>query len=181
MRQHFLKMRPGQTQARMQAAGFGYDATYGFSDRNGFRLGVADVVQGWDARAAAATTLDEVPLHWMDRAQSKYQGIEDPQAWIDEAADLAERCRAMGGLWVGLWHPNLTAPLGFPDAPAAYAELLRRIVDDANPPAVDTLERLVAWRRRRRAARARRIGPNGTVEWEGLPASIEDQEGRAIA
>ena len=105
---------------------------------------MADVVQGWDARAAAATTLDEVPLHWMDRAQSKYQGIEDPQAWIDEAADLAERCRAMGGLWVGLWHPNLTAPLGFPDAPAAYAELLRRIVDDANPPAVDTLERLVA-------------------------------------
>jgi hypothetical protein len=180
VRQHFLKMRPGQTQSRMQAAGFTYDATYGFSDRNGFRLGVADVAQGWDARSGAATMLDEVPLHWMDRVQSKYQGVEDPQAWIDEAVDLAERCRAVGGLWVGLWHPNLTGPLGFPDAPGAYAELLRRIVEDPNPPAVDTLERLVAWRRRRRAARARRVGANGAVEWEGLKAPLEDQEGRAV-
>lgn len=179
VRQHFLKMRPGETQARMQAAGFTYDATYGFSDRNGFRLGVADVVPGWDARAGAVTALDEVPLHWMDRAQSKYQGIEDPQAWIDEAVDLAERCKAVGGLWVGLWHPNLTAPLGYPDAPDAYAELLHRIVDDATPPAVETLERLVDWRRRRRAARARTVRENGTVEWESVSAPLEDQEGRA--
>ena len=181
VRQHFLKMRPGLTQRRMEAAGFTYDATYGFSDRNGFRLGVADVVRGWDAGAGAATGLDEVPLHWMDRAQSKYQGIEDPDAWIDDAADLAERCRTLGGLWVGLWHPNLTAPLGFPGAPAAYAALVRRIVDDPIPPAVDTLERLVDWRRRRRAARARGVGADGAVEWEGVPAPLEDQEGRAIA
>jgi hypothetical protein len=180
VRQHFLKMRPGATQSRMQAAGFTYDATYGFSDRNGFRLGVADVVRGWDARTGTVLALDEVPLHWMDRAQSKYQGIEDPQAWIDEAVDLAERCRAVGGLWVGLWHPNLTAPLGFPDAPEAYAELLRRIVSDSNPPVVDRLERLVDWRRERRAARARRVGTNGAVEWEGVPAPLEDQEGRPV-
>ena len=181
VRQHFLKMRPGQTQARMQAAGFSYDATYGFSDRNGFRLGVADVVRGWDARAGAVTALDEVPLHWMDRAQSKYQRVEDPQAWIDEAADLAERCKAVGGLWVGLWHPNLTGPLGFPGAPEAYAELLTRIVGDPTPPVVDTLERLVDWRRQRRLARARTVRENGMVEWLGVPAPIEDQEGRAIA
>ncbi|HKV72175.1 MAG TPA: hypothetical protein VJN62_13050 [Gemmatimonadales bacterium] len=181
VRQHFLKMRPGATQTRMRQAGFTYDATYGFSDRNGFRLGVADVVQGWDARANTTTGLDEVPLHWMDRAQSKYQGIENPDVWIDDAVDLAERCRAVGGLWVGLWHPNLTEPLGFPDAPAAYAELLQRIVDDPNPPAVETLGKLLEWRRRRRGARARRVGANGAVEWVDLPAPLEDQEGKAIA
>ena len=181
VRQHFLKMRPGRTQTGMQEAGFAYDATYGFSDRNGFRLGVADVVQGWDARSNTVTALDEVPLHWMDRAQSKYQGIEAPEAWIDDAMDLAERCRTLGGLWVGLWHPNLTTPLGFPDAPAAYATLLHRIVEDPNPPAVDTLGRLLEWRRRRRGARARRVGANGAVEWVDLPAPLEDQEGKAIA
>lgn len=181
VRQHFLKMRPGRTQAGMQRAGFAYDATYGFSDRNGFRLGVADVVRGWDARANTVTALDEVPLHWMDRAQSKYQGIEHPGAWIDDAMDLAQRCRALGGLWVGLWHPNLTGPLGFPDAPAAYVDLLQRIVEDPNPPAIDTLGKLLEWRRRRRGARARRVGANGVVEWADLPAPLEDQEGKAIA
>jgi hypothetical protein len=180
VRQHFLKMRPGLTQKHMREAGFVYDATYGFPDRNGFRLGVADVVGGWDARAGQPTSLDEVPLHWMDRAQSKYQGIEDPRAWVADALELAARCRDVGGLWVGLWHPNLTAALGFPDAPAAYAELLGAIVEDRNRPAVDTLEQLVAWRRRRRAARARRVAPDGTVEWESPPVPLEDAEGKPI-
>lgn len=181
VRQHFLKMRPGLTQRAMLGAGFSYDATYGFADRNGFRLGVADMVSGWDARAGAPTTLEEVPLHWMDRAQSKYQGVEDPEVWIDDALDLAERCRALGGLWVGLWHPNLTGPLGFPDAPAAYAELLRRIMEGSNPPAVETLAKLLEWRRRRRAARASRVEANGAVVWKELSAPLEDQEGKAIA
>ena len=180
VRQHFLKMRPGATQARMRDAGFTYDATFGFSARNGFRLGVADVVAGWDAARGEATALDEVPLHWMDRAQSKYQGIENPRAWTEDALQLARRCQDVGGLWVGLWHPNLTGPLGYPGAPEAYAELLRTIANDPVRPAVDTLERLVAWRRRRRAARARRVTADGGVEWASPPMPLEDAEGRPI-
>ena len=38
--------------------------------------------------------------------------------------ELAERSRAVNGLWVGIWHPNLTPALGFPGAPAAYARLV---------------------------------------------------------
>ncbi|HWH02279.1 MAG TPA: hypothetical protein VN674_01210 [Gemmatimonadales bacterium] len=180
IRQHFLKMRPGVTQRPMREAGFAYDATYGFPDRNGFRLGVADIVAGWDAQDGQSTSLDEVPLHWMDRAQSKYQGIEDPQAWVADALELASQCKQVEGLWVGLWHPNLTPALGYPDAPAAYAELLGAIVEDPNRPHVDTLEQLVAWRRRRRAARARRVAGDGTVEWESPPVPLEDAEGRPI-
>lgn len=182
VRQHFLKMRPGATQTRMVAAGFSYDATYGFADRNGFRLGVTDIVGGWDARLGMPAALDEVPLHWMDRAQSKYQGIEDPKEWVEDALQLAGWCRRTQGVWVGLWHPNLTAPLGFPDAPAAYAELVRSIVASAERPAVDTLEHLVAWRRRRRVVRARRVGANGAVEWGGgsAPVPLEDAKGRPV-
>ena len=54
VRQHFLRMRPGANPAHMVAAGFEYDATWGFADRNGFRLGVADLVPAWDARRADA-------------------------------------------------------------------------------------------------------------------------------
>ena len=37
------------TLQQIKDAGFLYDSTYGFADRNGFRLGVADVVPLWDA------------------------------------------------------------------------------------------------------------------------------------
>ena len=183
VRQHYLRMRPGATQQHMAGAGFTYDATYGFPDRNGFRLGVADVVPGWDETGQRVVALDEVPLIWMDRAQSKYQGIEDPARWVDDALELAAAARAVDGLWVGLWHPNLTPALGYPGAPPAY----RRLVDGvmAERPYVASLEGLVAWRGLRRSVRGR-LTANGQVTPVG-PATrdfdvvIEDADGRAVA
>jgi len=150
VRQHFLRMRPGLTQREMRHASFSYDATYGYSDRNGFRLGVADVVPGWDEATGATSGLEEVPLVWMDRAQSKYQGIEDPERWVEDALALATMCRDLGGLWVGLWHPNLTAPLGYPGALDAYEKLIDGLL--AADPYVATAGTAVRWRRHRRSA-----------------------------
>jgi hypothetical protein len=157
VRQHYLRMWPGKTQRAMRWAGFSYDATYGFADRNGFRLGVADIVPAWDVSG-----LDEVPLIWMDRALSKYRGIEDPFVWVDDALELAAAARAVDGLWVGLWHCNLTPPLGYPGAPEAYGRLLTEIT--RREPYIATLDRLVAWRRARRLVRARSVAPDGRVE-----------------
>ena len=154
VRQHYLRMWPGPTQRAMRTAGFTYDATFGFPDRNGFRLGSADIVP-----SSFVEGLDEVPLVWMDRALSKYRGIEDPNAWVDDALELAATARAVQGLWVGLWHCNLTPPLGYPDAPAAYRRLLAEIMRES--PYVATLDRLVAWRRARRAVRATAVAPDG--------------------
>ncbi|HEY6808781.1 MAG TPA: hypothetical protein VI160_08325 [Gemmatimonadales bacterium] len=179
VRQHFLKMRPGTTQLAMREAGFSYDATFGFPDRNGFRLGVADVVPAWDAASDTAPSLTEVPLHWMDRAQSKYQHVEDPGAWIADAEELAGAARAVDGLWVGLWHPNLTPALGFPGAPAAYARLLSALLERPDRPHVAPLAELVAWRGARRNARARRVAEQGTVEFAGGSVPLEDPSGAA--
>jgi hypothetical protein len=187
VRQHFLRMRPGATQRAMVAAGFRYDATYGFPDRNGFRLGVADVVPAWDAEHQRTEPLDEVPLHWMDRALSKYRGVENPDAWVDDALELAERCREVEGLWVGLWHPNLTPALGFPGAPEAYERLARTIV--GGDPYIAPASRMAAWRAVRRSVRAERIAPDGSVitrlrtasdaTTEPTPAiALEDSAGR---
>lgn len=169
IRQHFVKLRPGTTHLEMAAAGFEYDATMGFSDRNGFRLGVADVVPSWiDARQKAEGP-DLLPFAWMDRTLSKYSGVEDPQAWIADGLDLAARCRDAEGAWAGIWHPNLVPPLGFPGAPEAYAALLEGLARDR--PWFATHAEICAWRRARRSARAVAIDPAGGVAAEStVPA-----------
>jgi hypothetical protein len=181
VRQHYLRMRPGATQRWMAGAGFAYDATYGFPDRNAFRLGVIDVVPAWDAVAQRSLPLDEVPLLWMDRAQSKYQGVEDPDQWIADAMALADVSRRAEGLWVGLWHPNLTTALGFPGAPAAYERLVAALTVER--PYIAPLHRVVEWRALRRAVRARELEPDGQVTLVGPAARgfdvlLEDADGR---
>ena len=60
------------------------------------------------------------PLIWMDRALSKYAGVEEAGRWIDDGLELARECKAVEGAWVGLWHPNTTEALGFPGAEPAF-------------------------------------------------------------
>jgi hypothetical protein len=162
VRQHFLRMQPGKTLQGMAAAGFRYDTTFGFPDRNGFRLGVGDVVRAWDGAAERALEIDEAPVIWMDRALSKYAGVENPEEWIAEGEALAKTCREVEGLWVGVWHPNLTPALGFPDAPAAFASLLDRLL--AADPYIAPLGSLVEWRARRRNAVVKGIRADGTPD-----------------
>lgn len=159
VRQHFLRLRPGITARGMADAGFRYDTSWGFPDRNGFRLGAADVIPAWDGEGERPLELQEAPVTWMDRALSKYRGIEDPGAWIQEGLSLARTCREVEGLWVGVWHPNLTEALGFPGAPAAFARLLDGLLADA--PCMAPLGRLVEWRIARRSVRVRGILPDG--------------------
>jgi hypothetical protein len=183
IRQHYVRIHPGVTERAMVDAGFVYDTTFGFPDRNGFRLGVADVVPRWDAARNQPIAIDEVPFTWMDRALSKYRGVESPAAWSDDALQLAASARAVGGLWVGLWHPNLTPALGFPDAPPAYEATIAGVL--AESPFVAPLDTLVQWRRARRAVRATAIAADGSVAATAAVAepppfqlSLEDAAGR---
>jgi hypothetical protein len=161
VRQHFLRMHPGRTQQIMVEAGFDYDATWGFADRNGFRLGVADVVPAWDAAGETALPLDLVPLVWMDRALSKYAGVEEAGRWIEDARELARECKAVEGVWSGLWHPNTMEALGFPGAEPAFVSLLQALADDR--PFFGSAQKIVQWRRFRRSVRAARVSADGRV------------------
>ena len=152
VRQHYLRMRPGRTQRCMEDAGFAYDATFGFPDLNGFRLGTADVVTHFDAERGPSDSFDHVPLVWMDRTLSKYQRIEEPARWIDDAAQLAQICADVEGLWVGLWHTNVVTSLGYPDGERAYRALIQMLRE--RRPYIAPLADIVDWRRRRRRARA---------------------------
>ncbi len=177
-RQHVLRMRPGVTQRAMVKAGFDYDATWGFADRNGFRLGVADVLPAWDASRESPMPLDLVPLIWMDRPSS---GGEVPQSWIQDGLELARECRAVEGAWVGLWHPNLTEALGFPGAEPAFVRLLETLASDR--PYFASARKIVEWRRFRRSVRATRISADGRVTLTALAGhpivAVEDAAGNA--
>lgn len=190
VRQHYLRMRPGASQRAMSAAGFAYDSTFGFSDRNGFRLGVADVLPAWldsgegEWGSGEPAGIEEVPFTWMDRALSKYQGVESPQAWVEDAIELAGACRAVDGLWTGIWHPNLTAPLGFPGAQEAFRTLLSSLMRES--PFAAPMSDLVSWRRVRREARARALRADGSVVLDTpsaspWPLALEDRDGLLVA
>ena len=178
-RQSFLRMRPGPTQRAIAKAGFDYDATWGFADRNGFRLGVADVVPAWDAAREAVMPLDLVPLAWIDRARNAHGGVEETQRWIEDGLELARASRAVEGAWVGLWHPNLTEALGFPGAEPAFVQLLQTLANDR--PYFASARKVVEWRRFRRSVRASRISADGRVVLTAMPGhptvTIEDQAG----
>lgn len=183
VRQHFLAIHPGATHAHMAAAGFGYDATMGFYDRSGFRLGVADTVPMPTPSSDSGDEFELVPLVWMDRAASKYRGVERPQAWVEEAVSRAATCRQVGGLFTALWHPNLTAALGFPDADGAFGELIARL--QIGEPWFAPLGEIVEWRRARRAVLARSVSEGRPqMSWRPLPfagyLALEDATGKPV-
>jgi peptidoglycan/xylan/chitin deacetylase (PgdA/CDA1 family) len=197
VRQHYLRLRPGTTYRDMSDVGFQFDSTAGFADRNGFRLGVADVLPMWHEASGRALPLDEIPFTWMDRALSKYRGVEDPAEWVRDALVLADRVREVDGLWVGIWHPNLTAALGFPGALHAYEDLVAALLN--RDPWMPTLSEAVAWRRARRSVRAVGLDASGDVRLaatddgtaphaphalhalHALHVTLEDAGGRPIA
>jgi hypothetical protein len=184
VRQHYLRLRAATTYRAMADSGFAFDSTAGFADRNGFRLGVADVLPMWSDAERSALPLDEVPFTWMDRALSKYRGEEDPAAWIRDALALADRAREVDGLWVGIWHPNLTTALGFPGALHAYESLVAALVN--RHPWMPTMSEMVRWRRARRAARAVGIDAAGGIRLahggeQGPRVTLEDADGRPLA
>jgi len=182
VRQHFVRLRPGGTHLEMAEAGFVYDASMGFADRNGFRLGLADVVPAWSAVRGESIGLDLVPFAWMDRTLSKYSGIENPETWIADGLELAGRCRAVEGLWAGIWHPNLVPALGFPDGLEAYESLLRGLARER--PWFATHQQLVQWRRARRAARAVGVDAQGRVSARaphgGAHLQLESPDGTSL-
>lgn len=183
IRQHFLRMRPGATHRAMRDAGFAYDSTFGYPDRNGFRLGAANVVPVWDGTTGRPSSLEEAPLTWMDRALSKYRGIEIPARWVDEGLELARSAESEEGLWVGLWHPNLTRPLGFPGAPAEFRRLVESV--QSHRPYIAPLHHIIEWRKARRTLIARGVSSQGVPVLASTapgawPVVLEDGRGNAL-
>ena len=122
LRFHYLMFRHGITCAAAAEAGLRYDASRGFSDRAGFRDGMASPwfpLEGSD--------LVELPLHCMDRL---FQHASDPETAAAEVLEAYRLARAAGGMFSFLLHPGCLDPLEIPGLAALYGELLSRARDD---------------------------------------------------
>lgn len=123
LRFHYLMFRRGSTYTAVAEAGLRYDASRGFSDRAGFRDGMA---APWFP-LAEASDLVEVPLHCMD---GLFRYASDPETAAAEVLEAYRLARAAGGLFSFLLHPGCLDPLEIPGLEAFYRKLLSRARDD---------------------------------------------------
>ena len=123
LRFHYLMFRRGSTYAAAAAAGLRYDASRGFSDRAGFRDGMA---APWFP-FPGGSDLVELPLHCMDGLFLHAAEAETAAGEVMEAYRLAG---AAGGMFSFLLHPGCLDPLEIPGLDAFYRKLLRRARED---------------------------------------------------
>ncbi|MDK2972598.1 MAG: hypothetical protein PWP23_2353 [Candidatus Sumerlaeota bacterium] len=123
-RAHYLRTTTPRDAALWSRAGIRLDATPGFAEREGFRLGTAFPVMVPRAETGTGQSLVSVPLHAMDVTLRYHRQLAPAEAWR-AALNVLRETRRVGGLAVLLWHPhNLDARLwrGWEEMPF---ELLR--------------------------------------------------------
>lgn len=102
-RQHFLCFETTKTPMIWEQSGIQYDSTLGYPDREGFRCGTAISYPLYDLIADRPLTVIERPLIVMDATLKDYRGLSKEEA-LASMKRLFDRCFAVGGDYVMLWH-----------------------------------------------------------------------------
>jgi hypothetical protein len=104
---HFLRVDPHGNLADVEAAGFAYDSTLGFSDAPGFRAGIAHPFRPWDFEREAPHEIVELPLAAMDVTLSaeRFMNLSAKEAATRLSALLGWASEHGGGFAL-LWHPE---------------------------------------------------------------------------
>jgi hypothetical protein len=125
VRYHYLKCLYHDTLPMLDEAGFTYDTSLAYAEREGWRCGFSHPFHPFDVARERPLGLVELPLALMDSTlqEAKYRGLAAPQARTAALA-IAGRLRDGGGGSAVLWHQNRFHPatsLGYGDV---YWELL---------------------------------------------------------
>jgi hypothetical protein len=111
IRYHYLKCAYHETLPLLDAAGFAYDTSIAFAEREGFRCGCSFPFHPYDVRRDRPLAVTELPLGLMDSTlqEKKYRALDAAAA--AEAAPAALRPLAgSGGAAAILWHHNRFHP-----------------------------------------------------------------------
>jgi peptidoglycan/xylan/chitin deacetylase (PgdA/CDA1 family) len=104
-RYHFLRLDPHRNLAQLEAAGFAYDSSLGFSDALGFRAGIAHPFRPWDFENEGPRDLVEVPLAAMDVTLSAERYLDlSPREADERLRALLDWAEENGGGFAVLWH-----------------------------------------------------------------------------
>ena len=126
IRNHLLRFSyPGTWQAQA-AAGFAYDATYGYRSVPGPRGGLAFPFWIYDPAARGPSTMLELPLTVMDTSIFRYLRLEGERA-LEYCWQMVERLAGYGALVTLLWHNNFFNEPEYWDWHMVYERLLERL------------------------------------------------------
>jgi len=123
IRNHYLMFRHGKTFESVSAAGLLYDATLGFSDRPGFRNGIASPFFPFPVSHPAGK-IAEIPLNFMDTIF--LHADDGPDAIIRRITEAYLYAKAAGGLFSVLIHPGNMDQLEIPNLVQFYRSFLPR-------------------------------------------------------
>lgn len=183
VRGHYLRLGGDEGWGAVAAAGFAYDATFGFASEVGWRAGVALPYRPFDGDAEKAYDLVEIPPAAMDGALFQYKRLGARQASA-ATLQLVGEAAACGGLCSLIWHYRAFRGGVFPEWGAVFKGAVAHIIE-AGGRAL-THSEIAARYRLNAALAARGPGADGAVEIllpAGAPGDVvfEVAEGWKVA
>lgn len=112
-RNHYLQFKVPETWEYLEAAGFRYDSTIGYSNAVGFPNGACHPFRPYDLRRGKLFDIFEIPLAIMDGGLLEQAG--SPAAAFELARSVLDRVEQCGGVAMVLWHNTSFGP-GFREA-----------------------------------------------------------------
>lgn len=105
-RMHYLRWEQPTTLYGWEQAGMHYDSTLGYADQAGFRCGTCFEYPAFDPIRQAVLKLRIRPLIAMECSviDAAYMGLGQTQAAVDQFIQLKNKCKAVKGNFVLLWH-----------------------------------------------------------------------------
>lgn len=102
-RQHYLRLHLPTTYQRLQALNIREDYSMGYAQHLGFRASLATPYPWYDLEREMATKLKIFPFAIMDVTLRTYLGVS-PEEALDHTSIIVERCKAVSGHLMSIWH-----------------------------------------------------------------------------
>lgn len=170
VRGHYLRLGPEGGWPAVAAAGFAYDATFGWASEVGFRAGAALPYRPFDGDADRPYDFVEIPLAAMDGALFQYKRL-GPRRALAATLRLVDEAAATDGLCSLIWHYRAFRGGVFPEWGGVFESAVARVAEAGG---LALTHRDAAARYRLNAALAAR-GPSAEGEVEiVLPAGAPD-------
>jgi len=146
IRQHYLRFSIPQTFKHQMAAGFRYDTSLTFAERDGFRNGYCWPFHPYDFESDEMMDIWEIPLVMMEVSALNYRqtGFSGLQKAAEQHIQEAQR---FGGIFSLLWHNCRLNDIEVPGVSAFYKLLLKSIIEKKAEPmrGIDICDRMDGW------------------------------------
>jgi hypothetical protein len=123
VRGHYLRLGGEAGWRAVAAAGFDYDASFGYADELGWRAGAASPYRPFDAEEVAPYDFVEIPPAVMDGTLFQYKRLSGSEATA-AALRLVDEAAACGGLCSLIWHYRAFEGGIFPEWGAVFARIM---------------------------------------------------------